>query len=190
MKKALIVIDYQNDFLSNKGKIAKKLGVKFIERGQRISHKIQALINQFHSQNDHVIFLMNNYNTENYKGSFKKHRKKSPYGDTALLGEWGHDLYNLEPGSKDKFIVKKFFDGFYETKLEQFLKKGKITDLYLCGINTDVCVFHTAIGAMIRGYNVTIIKDATATITNHKNIFLNYLSKFVGVKIKNLKNYE
>jgi len=190
MKKALVVIDYQNDFLSNKGKVAKRLGSELIASGQKISKKIQALIDQFHSKNNYVIFLMSDYNTQNYKGAFKEHRKKSPYGDTAFFGEWGYNLYELKAGDEDKFIVKKFFDGFYKTNFDQFLKKEGVIDLHFCGINTDVCVFHTAIGAMNRGYSVTVIKNATATITNHKNIFLNYLAKFAGVKIKNSKDYE
>jgi len=187
-KNILIIIDYQNDFVSPKGKIAKKFGNPILKNSQKISSKIQKLIDIFHNNNSQVLFLTSDYSLKKYKGALKEHKSKSAYGEIAIKNTWGHKLYQLKHLKKDKFIIKNFFDGFYKTKLDNYLKNKKIKNIYLCGVNTDVCVFHTAIGAMNRGYTVSLIEDATATISKDKKIFLNYLSKYIGVNIIKSKN--
>ena len=115
---------------------------------------------------------------------YRKHREIGPYGNTAIKGTFGHQLYKIKPQKGYKTIIKNFFDGFYHTELDEYLKKNGIENIYLCGINTDVCIFHTSISAMNRGYNVHIIESATVgTSKENKKIFLDYLEKFVGVKV-------
>ncbi len=180
----LIIVDYQNDLVAPNGKVAKKIGKKLLKKSQDISIKIQPLIDKWHKENNTVLFLSSDYNLKFYKGSFKKHKDKSAYGNVAIKGTKGHELYKLHSNKNDKFIVKNYFDGFYKTKLDEYLKKQKSNNIFICGINTDVCVFHTAIGAMNRGYNVYVIEDATASISDrNKKIFLEYLKSYIGVKI-------
>lgn len=183
MKDILIVVDYQNDFVSEKGKVAKRLKANF-SKLQKISKKIQGLIDVWHGKDNPVLFLVSDYDSKYYTGEYKKFREtKSAYGNTALKNTWGYELYKLEPGKKDKFITKHFLNGFYKTNLENYLKTEKIDSIYFCGVNTDVCVFHAAIGSMIRGYKTYVIEDATETISPNKQIFLDYLDKYLGVNL-------
>ena len=185
MKDILIVVDFQNDFVSPDGQVAKMLGNNVLLKSQVLKIKLQKLIDSFHKTNKLVLFLVSDYNIKHYKGCFKRIRTKmkSAYGEAATKGTWGHKLYQLKSKTKDSFIVKHYFDGFYKTKLENFLQKNKIKNVYICGVNTDVCVFHTAIGSSIRGYKTFVIRDATETITSNKKIFLDYLNKYVGVQM-------
>ncbi len=179
----LIVIDYQNDFVAPNGKVAKKFDNKLLKKSQKISTKIQFLIDKWHADKNIVLFLSSDLSSKYYKGNFQTHKNQSAYGNTAIKGTWGHKLYKLKYNNDDKSIVKHFFDGFYKTNLDKYLKNKKIKNIFLCGINTDVCLFHTAIGAMYRGYNVFAIEDATASIHNrNKKIFLDYLINYVGVR--------
>ncbi len=182
-KKLLIITDYQNDFVASDGKVAKIIGDKNFLKLQEIAPKIQKLVDFWHQKEKKVLFLVSDYNSEYHKGYYKEFRARGAYGNTVLKNTIGHELYKLKSEENDKFIVKNYFDGFYQTELETFLKENQITDIYFCGVNTDVCVFHTAIGAMNRGYNVYVIEDATETITDNKKIFLDYLREYVGVKI-------
>ncbi len=183
MNKLLIITDYQNDFVSPAGKVAQRIGNDKLIASQQIKDKITDLINSWHKKQDPILFLISDYNSENYRGNFKSHRKHGPYGDTAIAGTQGHELYGLHPGEDDSIITKNYFNGFYGTELETFLEKKQITSIYFCGVNTDVCVFHTAIESAVRGYDVYVIEDATETVTPYKEIFLNYLSDYIGVKI-------
>ncbi len=181
-KNLLMVVDYQNDFVSPTGKIADVLKDGLFS-SQKISSKIQKLINFWHKKNAPIVFLVSDYNTKHCIGEYKKFKKSGPYGDIAKKGTWGFELYKITPLEKDKFIIKNFMDGFYKTKLREYLKSKKISTLYFCGINTDVCVFHTAIGAAVRGYKVFIIEDATATPNKkNKKIFIDYMRDIVGIK--------
>ena len=150
MKDILIVVDYQNDFISPKGQIAKKIGNSLLLKSQKLVDKLQPLLDKWHNEDKPVLFLVSDYSLDNYKESYRKGREKSPYGNTAKQGTWGYKLYKLKASPKDTIITKNYFDGFYKSKLEDFLKDNNIEKVYLCGINADVCVFHTAIVAIIR----------------------------------------
>jgi nicotinamidase-related amidase len=70
----------------------------------------------------------------------------------------------------------------------------------LCGLETDVCVMHSALGLLVRGYRVAVVADATGTpepghtlgiervraaggiITNVKGVFYEWLRTVVEVQ--------
>ena len=182
-KDLLIVVDYQNDFVTPKGQVAKRLGNHILANSQRIAMNIQNAIDRWHEKDYPVLFIVSDYNSKYYSGEFKRHRAATPYGDLAKKGTWGHKLYKIKSHKKDKVTVKHYFDGFYKTNLEAYFKKEKVKGIVICGINTDVCVFHTALNAAVRGYKVSVIKDATATVSQDKETFLMYLKRNAGVSI-------
>ena len=86
-------------------------------------------------------------------------------------------------------MIKNFFDGFYQTNFDTYLKSKKIENIYLCGINTEVCVFQTAISASVRGYNVFVVADITKpALQKNQRVFLNYLNWLFGVNLINLND--
>jgi nicotinamidase-related amidase len=181
----LIIVDYQNDFVAADGQIARKVGAEKLQASQKLAPKLQTLIDTWHAKKNPVLFLISDYRRDGYKGYYKKAREKNMYVGAAAPGTRGSELYQLKPEKEDLFVTKKYFDGFYETLLEQKLQDLKAQKIFLCGVNTDVCVFHTAIGSMIRGYETMVIEDATETISPNKQLFLDYLQKYVGVQIVN-----
>ena len=50
-------------------------------------------------------------------------------------------------------------------KLINFLKEKGIERLVLCGLAADACVSATAISAVQKGYNVTVVSDCTIALT-------------------------
>jgi len=187
MNKLLIVVDYQNDFVSPDGHLSLSLDHNVLCKTQKLAPILQALIDKWHSRSDPVLFLLSDYNLKNYKGAFLRAREASPYGGAAITGSWGHDLYKLKSNPTDKILVKNYFDGFQDSLLESSLKEIEAKEAYFCGINTDVCVFHTAIGALTRGYNTYLIEDATDTPSSHKKVFVDQLKR-LGVQITNSKD--
>lgn len=179
---ALIVIDYQNDFISPEGKVA-GTGKFDLTASQSIQPKLQKLIDHWHSKNQPVFFVISDYNLNNYESTFKELRQKSPYGDSAKTGTWGHELYELKASESDTFVVKHYFDGFLKTDLEEQLRSRGIEDLTICGINTDVCVFHTTMSAVVRSFRISLVEDATAASrTENHPVFMNYMEKIGGAR--------
>jgi nicotinamidase-related amidase len=62
-------------------------------------------------------------------------------------------------------VVKAFADSFVKTTLEATLSRLGVTEIYVCGMMTQNCVTHTAISRSAEKYAVTILTDATTTVS-------------------------
>jgi nicotinamidase-related amidase len=60
-------------------------------------------------------------------------------------------------------IHKRYPDSFEETDLEQVLAERRIGKLVVTGAQTDECVRSTLHGAVVRGYDATLVSDAHTT---------------------------
>jgi nicotinamidase-related amidase len=76
--------------------------------------------------------------------------------------EW---VPQLEPAEGEPLIHKRFNSSFEQTALEEELAKRGATHIALAGAATNWCIRATAYGALDRGYDVTLIKDAHTTET-------------------------
>lgn len=59
----------------------------------------------------------------------------------------------------DRVMVKTWFSAFKETPLLQTLRGRFISDLYICGVITNVCILATAADAAKHGFNVFVMPD-------------------------------
>ena len=64
-----------------------------------------------------------------------------------------------QPNNKENKIIKNTNDAFLNTKLNIFLKKNKIKNLYICGLLTGVCVLNTIFTGFNLGYRIYLIKN-------------------------------
>lgn len=71
----------------------------------------------------------------------------------------------LVPAPGEPLIHKHFNSAFEQTPLEVELAKLGATHIALAGAATNWCIRATAYGALDRGYDVTLIKDAHTTGT-------------------------
>ena len=69
----------------------------------------------------------------------------------------------LVPAEGEARIYKKFESSFEETSLENELAELGATHIVLAGAMTNWCIRATAYGALDRGYDLTLIKDAHTT---------------------------
>lgn len=71
----------------------------------------------------------------------------------------------LVPGDRDYFVLKPRHSGFYCTALEVLLERLGVRTLVLVGFATNICVLYTASDAHMRGYEVIVPRDCTASNT-------------------------
>ncbi len=77
--------------------------------------------------------------------------------------------------AKEKVFYKHSFDGFYETRLLEYLRQRNIKHLLLAGIATEVCVLNTALSAFQRGFLLTLVEDCSAgSLQRHKFVASGY----------------
>lgn len=69
----------------------------------------------------------------------------------------------LEPGTSEPVVHKRYGDSFEGTDLESVLAERGVGRLVVAGAQTDACVRSTLHGALTRGYDVTLAADAHTT---------------------------
>lgn len=69
----------------------------------------------------------------------------------------------LVRGDSEVLVQKEYADSFEETELESILAARGIGRLIVSGAQTDECVRSTLHGAIVRGYDATLVSDAHTT---------------------------
>ena len=179
--KALLIIDYTNDFVDDKGALT--CG----KAGQAIESTLVDLANEFHTNGDCVIFPTDTHHLNN-----PYHPETKLFPPHNIADTWGHELYgNLNTWFKayqDSPSVYQFaknrYSSFQNTNLDNYLRSRGITDLWLSGVCTDICVLHTAIAAYNLNYSLTIPKDAVASFDQAGHEWaLNHFKNCLGATI-------
>ena len=90
-------------------------------------------------------------------------------------------LAEVAPRDDDTFIVKPRYSAFDLTPLELVLSDLGGERILLLGMATERCVAQTAIDARERGYKVTVITDACASVDPElERTALRYLADVTG----------
>ncbi|GAB2540896.1 cysteine hydrolase family protein [Rhodanobacter koreensis] len=66
----------------------------------------------------------------------------------------------LTPAAEEAIIHKRFNSSFEQTRFDDELAKLGATHVILAGAETNWCIRATAYGALDRGYDLTLVKDA------------------------------
>ena len=108
-------------------------------------------------------------------------------------------LPDLVVNDSDIFISKSANDSFYETDLYPKLKELKVNELIITGCATDFCVESTIQSALVKDFNVTVVKDGHTTgarphlkaeqVVEHYNwVWQNMIPTRGSIKVTNLEN--
>lgn len=90
-------------------------------------------------------------------------------------------LGEVAPRDDDAFIVKPRYSAFDLTPLELVLADIDAERILLLGMATEMCVAQTAIDARERGYKVTAITNACASVDPElEQTALRYLTEVTG----------
>src|SRR4051812_7784555 len=69
----------------------------------------------------------------------------------------------LSPAEAEPLVEKAYGDAFEDTDLESVLSELEVGRLVVAGAQTDVCIRSTLHGALVRGYDATLVSDAHTT---------------------------
>lgn len=69
----------------------------------------------------------------------------------------------LVQSGSEPVVHKRYADSFEETDLEAVLAERGIGRLIVAGAQTDECIRSTLHGAIVRGYDATLVADAHTT---------------------------
>lgn len=152
MKKLLIVVDYQNDFISG------SLGFPGAEK---IEGKIASLIDQFEANKDDIIFTFDTHD-EQYMDSVEGKRLPILH---CIKNTPGNELpKSIKDRVKNYPTISK--NQFGTIELSDYIKNNDYEEIYLCGLVSDICVFSNAVIAKNSASiftRVFVVRDATSS---------------------------
>lgn len=158
-KKALIVVDVQNDFCPG-GSLA-------VEQGDAVVAPLNRLIREFLDRGEPVFktrdwHLPNAKHFAAYGGSWPVHCVQNTKG-----AEFHPDLSD-DPRVT---IISKGIDGradgysgFDGTNLGQLLREEGVEEVWVGGLATDYCVKHTVLDALSEGFKVKALAHAMRAV--------------------------
>ena len=86
----------------------------------------------------------------------------------CIAGSRGAEVIDeLGAEKKDYFVKKRRYSAFFGTDLDLTLRELGVRKLYVTGVLTNICVLHTAGDAVLRGYEVEVLKDCTAALSDY-----------------------
>ncbi len=146
-KKALLVIDLQNDYLWN-------------ERKPIFSYDTDALIRLVNE-------TIRNYQAEGWDIIYIAQMFPNLPTNRALIGfsikgTTGAELYSGLEVVSDLYFEKNLPDTYTAKAFRTFMQKQGYTEIAVCGLDECGCVGATAKGAAKTGAKVTLIEKATA----------------------------
>lgn len=181
MKRALISIDYTNDFVASNGALTTG------EAGQAIEDSLVKLTREFVAANEFVVFAIDAHDKND-----KYHPENPLFHPHNIIGTSGRDLYgtleDVYEENKDNenvyWIDKRHYSAFSGTDLDIRLRERNIEQLYLTGVCTDICVLHTAVDAYNLGYSIVVPEKTVASFDEigHKWA-LNHFKNTLGATI-------
>jgi nicotinamidase/pyrazinamidase len=166
-QKALLVIDVQEDYTGLRGK--QPVPYKNVE--EQIA-AINRLIDHASITGTHVVYI---------RQIFDNNILMRFFVGRTIEGLPGTELDSRINVINGNDFTKKISDSFSNPALESFLILHQVGNLYLVGLDAAYCVHKTALGALNRGYRVTVVTDAILARDDMSNILKRYEKDGIAV---------
>lgn len=170
MKKALIIVDVQNDFCEG-GSLAVSN-----------ANEIIPIINKLSNDKQYSLIVATQDFHPKDHSSFKSNNPKGIWPDHCVQGTFGADFHSeLDQSTIVKIFPKgtnsevDSYSGFFDndhkssTGMGEWLKSAGITHVDVVGLALDYCVKATAMDAKMLGFDVSVLVDATRAVNINPN---------------------
>ena len=168
---ALLVIDPYNDFISDGGKIWNR--IKGVAEANNCVPNMLKVLNAARQAGLRVFYALHHryrpgdYETWKYIAPIQKRGWASKVFE---YGTWGGEIRDEFKPKAGEIVAEEHWcsSGFANTDLDLQLKKHGIHKLIVIGLIAHTCVEATVRYAAELGYDVTVVKDATADYSDRE----------------------
>ena len=158
--KALLSVDYTNDFVADNGALT--CG----KPGRDIEGEIVRLTREFIQNGDFVVFAVDKHKTgDNYHPEtrlFPPHNIEGGKG-RLLYGELQLVYDEFKEAPNVYWMDKTRYSAFAGTDLYHRLTERRINEIHFSGVCTDICVLHTMVDGYNLGFSMTAHERAMAS---------------------------
>lgn len=158
VKKALLVIDYTEDFVAEDGALT--CGAP----GIALEGYIEQLTKEFVDQGETVVFAVDVHDLND-----PHHPESRLFPPHNLRGTAGREPFGtLKQFYEDNrnsihWMDKTRYSAFAGTELEIWLRARGIQEIHLVGVCTDICILHTSVDAYNKGFSTVIHERGVAS---------------------------
>ena len=157
MKKCLIVVDYQNDFVN---------GALGFEKAVLLDERISEKIEYYHNNNDDVIFTFDTHKSD----YLDTQEGKNLSIEHCIENTEGHKLYGKTATMKKDWDKCFYKPSFGSAELFEYLKQTEYESIELCGVVSNICVISNAVLAKTAQPETEIIVDSKCVASNDDNL--------------------
>jgi nicotinamidase/pyrazinamidase len=179
MKKALIIVDPQNDFINGSLSVPNAIDIIPIINGIDKSQFDVVILTQDNHPANHKSFASNHEGKKVFENIKVNDIIQTLWPDHCVQNDEGSFFHkDLDLNIPNLYIFRKgenpemdSYSAFYEndhktsTGLTDFLRERGIDGCFICGLATDYCVKYTAIDSAHDGFSTFVIMDATRGIS-------------------------
>jgi nicotinamidase/pyrazinamidase len=163
-KKALIIVDVQNDFCPG-GSLA-------VAHGDEVLAPLNKLMKEFLDRGEPVFktrdwHLAKTKHFADYGGTWPVHCVQNTAGAEFRAGL--SDDLRVTIISKGIDETADGYSGFDGTDLAQTLREQGVKEVWVGGLATDYCVKHTVLDALRQGFTVKALADAMRPVNVNPN---------------------
>jgi nicotinamidase/pyrazinamidase len=168
-KKAILVVDIQNDFTGENAKmpVDTSQAIQIITNLNRIIDKSKEL-------DLTVIYVGNEYSKFDILNIFRNF--------AAIKGTDGIEIDKRLHVVTENYFSKHKMNAFSNPKLDKFLKDKNIDEVFIGGLYAEACIYGTTKGAIRNSYLTNILTDCIATKTEAKRKKMIEKYKKLGAK--------
>ena len=165
---ALVVVDMQNDLVSNEGFLAQE--GQDVGGNRSIIAPLQGLIESARNVHIPIIYVQYTIDRERTYATpawiyrpqqwTKRHGQRRVSLEACFEGTWGWEVIpELSPEPDDIRVLKQHLGAFWDTNLDKILRGNGIKTVVVTGTATAGCVFDTAVGAAANDYYTVVVRD-------------------------------
>ena len=171
-KETLLIIDMLNDFVLEGAPLE-------VPETRKVIPAIKKEIKEAKTKGSPVIYICDSHEQDD------KEFSKFGWPAHSVDGTKGAEVVDdLKPGDSDIVIKKSTYSGFYNTTLDETLKKLGVNSLILTGCVTHICIMFTASDAVLRDYRVKVVEKGVAGLSKEDHdAAIRIMKEVLGVKI-------
>lgn len=166
MKPALMVMDFINEIVHEKGKIGQMGYAQYVNEN-KVFENVKKLIQKARAKNIPIIFVRVGYSPDYREWSaIPRMFQGAKQNELIKLGTWATEFHSsIDVQPHDYIVTKHRINPFYSTNLQVILRSLGVDTLYLAGVSTNYVVQSMAREGHDRDFNVVLVPDCCGAAT-------------------------